>query len=48
MDKGYYLCKVLKVDTLYKKIYNAQILYWDGEKGGLIEKIHSLRLKKKK
>lgn len=32
MDKGYYLCKVLKVDTLYKKIYNAQILYWDGKR----------------
>ena len=25
MEKGYYLCKVLKVDTPYKKIHNAQI-----------------------
>lgn len=32
MEKGYYLCKVLKVDTPYKKIHNAQILYWDGKR----------------
>ena len=32
MEKGYYLCKVLKVDTPYKKIHTAQILYWDGKR----------------
>ncbi len=32
MDKGYNLCKVLKVDTPYKKIYTARILYWDGKR----------------
>ena len=30
MEKGYHLCKVLKVDTPHKKIYNAKILWWDG------------------
>lgn len=31
MEKGYYLCKVLTLETQFKKIYKAKILYWNNK-----------------